>query len=167
MHQQRLELLIGSNVFRDTNGVVKVEEKEQLVVEWRPDERLLLLTMDLYDEQGARAAHLRRNVLVVNRSGQFGVEIHQSTADIRTDPPWVRLVDHQSGMVAIEVLIASEYRAHIRSGRFYSHRGTLVEITPHHCRLGSQATWFGEITEARGGMVILSSQRPQPFFTAP
>ncbi|MCP9455536.1 MAG: hypothetical protein NNA18_05445 [Nitrospira sp.] len=167
MHQQRLELLIGSNIFRDTNGVVKIEEKEQLVVEWRPNERLLLLTMDLYDEHGTHAAHVRRNVLVVNRSGQFGIEVHPSTTDIHTDPPWVRLFDHQSGMVVLDVLMTSEYRAHIRAGRFFSHRGTGVDITPHYCRLGSHATLFGEIIEARGGMVVLSSQRAQPFFTAP
>lgn len=167
VRQQRFELLIGSNVFRDTNGVVKIEEKEQLVVEWRPDEGLLLVTMDLYDEQGTRTAHLRRNVLAVNRSGQFGVEVHRSTADIRTDPPWIRLFDHQYGMMVLDVLMTSEYRAHVRSGRFYSHRGTLVEITPHYCRLGSQATLFGEIVEARGGMVVLGSERSRPLSPAP
>lgn len=167
VRQQRFELLIGSNVFRDTNGVVMIEEKEQLVLEWRPDEGLLLVTMDLYDEHGIHVAHLRRNVFAVNRSGQFSIEVHPSTADIRTDPPWIRLFDHQSGIVVLDVLMSSEYRAHIRSGRFYSHRGTLVEITPHYCRLGSQATWFGEIIDARGGMVVLGSERPRPPSPAP
>ncbi|MCP9471911.1 MAG: hypothetical protein NNA30_04185 [Nitrospira sp.] len=163
MRQRRFELLIGSNVFRDTNGVVKIEEKEQLVVEWRPDEGLLLVTMDLYDERGIHVAHLRRNVLVVNRTGQFGIEVHRSAGDIHADPPWVRLFDIRSGLSMLDVQMISEQRAHIRSGCFHSHRGTPVEITPHYCRLGSQATLFGEIIEARGGMVVLGSERSRPF----
>lgn len=167
MHQQRFELLIGSNVFRDTNGIVKIQDKEQIVVEWLPDDGLLLVTMDVYDEQGVRTAHLRRNVLVVNRSGKFGVEIHRTAENSGNDPPWVRLYNIQSGLVVLDVHMTSEHRAHIRSGRFYSHRGTLVEITPHYCRLGSQAALFGEIIEARGGMVVLGSERPRPFSPAP
>ncbi|MCA1957537.1 MAG: hypothetical protein LDL14_03285 [Nitrospira sp.] len=167
LRQQRFELLIGSNVFRDTNGVVRIEEKEQLVLEWRPDEGLLLMTVDLYDEHGIHVAHLRRNVLVVNRSGQFGIEAHRSGDSIENDPPWVRLFDTRSGLSVLEVRMTSEHRVHIASGRFHSHRGTPVEITPHYCRLGSQATLFGEIVEARGGMVVLGSERSRPFSPSP
>ncbi|CUQ65478.1 hypothetical protein [Candidatus Nitrospira inopinata] len=167
LRQQRFELLIGSNVFHDTNGVVMIEEKEQLVLEWRPDEELLLVTMDLYDERGIHVAHLRRNVFAVNRSAQFSVEVHRSADDIGADPPWVRLFDNQSGLSVLDVHITSEHRVRISSGRFHSHRGTPVEITPHYCRLGSQATLFGEIVEARGGMVVLGSERPRPPSPAP
>lgn len=163
VRQQRFELLIGSNVFRDTNGVVTIEEKEQLVLEWRPDEGLLLVTMDLYDERGVRVAHLRRNMFVVNRLEQFGIEAHRSGDGIESAPPWVRLFDIRSKLSVLDVQMISEHRAHIRSGWFHSHRGTPVEITPHYCRLGSQATLFGEIIEARGGMVVLGSERSRPF----
>ncbi|MCS6896752.1 MAG: hypothetical protein NZM29_02165 [Nitrospira sp.] len=167
VQQQRFELLIGSNIFRDTNGVVQILEKEQLVLELRPDEGLLLVTMDLYDEHGARLAHLRRNMFAVNRSRQFEVEVHGSESGIENDPPWVRLFEKQSGLLILEASMASPHRAHIRAGRFYSHRGTLIEITPHYCRLGSQTTLFGEIIEARGGMVILGPNRLRPFFSPP
>ncbi|MCP9439865.1 MAG: hypothetical protein NNA20_10785 [Nitrospira sp.] len=167
MRQQRFELLIGSNVFRDTNGVVKVEEKEQLVLELLPDEGLLLVTMDLYDEHGVHVAHLRRNRFAVNQSGQFSVETHHAIDRIGNDPPSVRLFDTRSGLSVLEAHMISEHRVHILSGRFHSHRGTPVEITPHYCRLGSQATLFGEIVEARGGMIVLDSQRPRPFSPTP
>jgi len=48
--EQGIELHVGSNVFRTTNGVIKLQGKEQLVLEVRPDPPTLLLTMDLYDE---------------------------------------------------------------------------------------------------------------------
>jgi hypothetical protein len=158
-----LELLIGSNLFRDTNGVVKIDGKEQLVFEFKPDQGLLLLTMDLYSEGGTHIAHLRRNMLVLNQAGQFSAESHRAQQDVPDDFPWVRLLDHRTGRVALEARGASEHRVHITTGQFHSHRGTPVEITPNFCRLGSGTTLFGDIVESRGGMVLLGSMPAQSF----
>ena len=70
-----LELRIGSNIFRSTNGVVKIHGKEQLVLEVKPERGLLLATLDLYNEHGIRLAHLRRNVLMLNDNGRFTVDV--------------------------------------------------------------------------------------------
>jgi hypothetical protein len=150
-----LELLIGSNIFRNTNGVVKIHGKEQLVLESKREQGLLLLTIDLYGEGGTHIAHLRRNVLALNQAGQFTIEIHRAQNDSLTDAPWVRLSDQQSGEIVLEARVASENKIQITSGKFYSHKGTLVEITPHYCRIGSGMTLFGDIAENRGGMVVL------------
>jgi len=150
-----LELLIGSNIFRNTNGVVKIHGKEQLVVESKPEQGLLFVTIDLYGEGGLHIAHLRRNVLVLNQEDRFAIDIHRAQHDTATDAPWVRLSDRQSGEVVLEARVVAENRIQIASGKFYSHKGTLVEITPHYCRIGSGTTIFGDIMENRGGTVIL------------
>lgn len=160
-----LELVIGSNVFRDTNGVVAIQGKEQLVIEFLPEQKLLLVTMDLYDTQGTQIAHLRRNVLMRNRHGQFAAEIHQPQHDMQVDLPWVRLLDRKSGSLVIEIRMDSAYRARILSGAFSSHQGMPVEITPNYCRIGSQRAFFGNIAENRGGMVLLGSQLSLAFPT--
>jgi hypothetical protein len=151
-----LELLIGSNVFRNTNGVLKIDGKEQLVLESKPEQGLLLLTIDLYGEDGLRLAHIRRNVPVVNKTGQFTVEVHRVDGDdSRTHAPWIRLFNQQSSEIVLEARLVSENRVQITSGRFYSHQGTLVEITPHYCRIGAGTTRFGDIADNRGGTVVL------------
>lgn len=150
-----LELLIGSNIFRNTNGVVKIHGKEQLVIESKPEQGLLLVTIDLYGEDGTHIAHLRRNVLALNQAGQFTIDIHRAQPDSPNDTPWVRLSDQQAGEIVLEARMASENKAQITSGKFYSHKGTLVEITPHYCRIGSGMTLFGDIAETRGGTVVL------------
>ena len=150
-----LELLIGSNIFRNTNGVVKIHGKEQLVLESKPEQGLLLVTIDLYGEGGTHIAHLRRNVLALNQTGQFIIDIHRAQSDLLTDAPWVRLSDQQSGEIVLEARVASENKIQITSGKFYSPKGTFVEITPNYCRIGSDMTLFGDIVENRGGMVIL------------
>lgn len=149
------ELLIGSNIFRNTNGVVTIQGKEQLVLETRPEQGLLLVTIDLYDATGSQIAHVRRNVLVINRAAQFSIDIHQATTDMPSDAPWVRVYGRQSGEIAFEARIVSDNRIQITSGRFYSHTGVLVDITPHYCRIGSGRTLFGDIVENRGKTVVL------------
>ncbi len=74
LSKPRLELRIGSNIFRSTNGVVKIHGKEQLVIEVKPDPGLLLATLDLYNERGVRIAHLRRNVLTLNDNERFTID---------------------------------------------------------------------------------------------
>lgn len=149
------ELLIGSNIFRNTNGVVTIQGKEQLVLETRPEQGLLLVTIDLYDATGSQIAHVRRNALVINRAAQFSIDIHQATTDMPSDAPWVRVYGRQSGEIAFEARIVSDNRLQITSGRFYSHTGALVDITPHYCRIGSGRTLFGDIVENRGKTVVL------------
>ncbi len=155
LSQPRFELRIGSNIFRSTNGVVKIHGKEQLVIEVKPEQGLLFATLDLYDECGARIGHLRRNVLTLNERGRFTVDVPlgQSLSSVNT--PSVRVTDQQLGHVVLEARLASEYRVDLTCGKLYSHKGMPVEITPHYCRIGSSTALFGNIVEARGGPVIL------------
>ena len=150
LSKPRLELRIGSNIFRNTNGVVTIHGKEQLVVELKPELGQLLITLDLYNEQGIRNAHLRRNVLTLNERGRFAVETsHGQTL------PAIQLSDLQSGDLALEVHMMSVHRVDLVCGKLFSHKGMPVEITPHYCRIGSHTTLFGEILDMRGGPAIL------------
>ncbi len=54
-----MELTIGSQVVRNTSGVLMVQGKEQLCLEWGPERHQLLLTMNLYNTGGKRVARLR------------------------------------------------------------------------------------------------------------
>ena len=150
-----IELRIGSNSFRHTNGVITIQGKEQLVLEAKPEQGLFLMTIDLYSHKGAKIAHLRRNVLMVNHNGRFLIHTNQGQPDPPTDQPWILLTDRETGEIVLEARMPTESKIHIPSGKFYSHKGDLVEITPHYCRIGSGMTLFGDIREAQGGSVVL------------
>ena len=150
LSKPRLELRIGSNIFRNTNGVVTIHGKEQLVVELKPELGQLLITLDFYSEQGIRIAHLRRNVLTFNERERFAVETSQGQT-----LPVVQLSDLQSGHPVLEVRMVSVYRVDLVCGKLFSHKGMPLEITPHYCRIGSHTTLFGEILDMRGGPAIL------------
>jgi hypothetical protein len=155
LSKAEFEVRIGSNIFRNTNGVVAIHGKEQLVIEVKPDRGLLLATLDLYNERGIRLAHLRRSVFALNEGGRFAVDVPLGQRLSSVDSPTVLVTDLQGGHVVLEARMASEHRVDLVCGKLYSHKGTLVEITPHYCRIGSGTTLFGNIVEARGGPAVL------------
>lgn len=147
------ELLIGSNIYRNTNGVVKIHGKEQLVLEYRPEDGRLLLTIDLYDEAGDHVAHIRRNRLLLNSNERFAIDSAGAGGD--GERPFVRLSQRGPGTVVFEASALSDRRFFISAGKFYSHKGMAVDITPHYCRIGCGTALFGDIVENRGGTVVL------------
>lgn len=151
-----LELNIGTNIFRNTNGVLRIQGKEQIVLEHRPDDHHLLLTMDLYDGEGKHVAHLRRNTWAVNVANRFAVATTSaSSLSLFSEPRWLKVSDSHTGDTVLELTLTSYAKIHLVSGKFYSHKGQLVEITSHLCRIGSGVTMFGDVFESRGGIASI------------
>mgnify|MGYP000867247021 FL=1 len=146
-HKHSLEIRLGSNIFRNTNGVIRVQGKEQLVLELAPEQDRILLTIDLYDGSGNHVAHLRRN--------RFSLSTSDSPPTLFPNLPWLKLTDQETGETVLEAAVAPGEKIHVATGKFYSHRGQLIEITSHFCRVGSTHTLFGDVFEARGGTAVL------------
>jgi hypothetical protein len=144
-----VELHVGSNVFRTTNGVVKLQGKEQIALEVRP------LTMDFYDEEGRRIGHLRRNTLSGSSASRFAVAI-SSTHSPSVNEPWtVTVSDLATGDTVVEAYLFQKQKIRIATGRFYTHKGELVTVSPHFFRVGTGPTRFGDVADSRGGEAVI------------
>ena len=150
MPEQGLELHVGSNVFRNTNGVVKLQGKEQLVLETQPQPLALLLTMDLYDGQGTRVGHIRRNALSAHSADRFTINVKAGGDATQDDPPSVTVADRTTGHTVFEACIVQRRKIRITVGQFCTHKGELVTVSPHYCRIGTGLTLFGDVSESRG-----------------
>lgn len=150
-----LELHMGSNVFRNINGVVKLQGKEQMFWEVAPDLETLLLTMDLYDEKGVRVGHIRRNALKSGEVGRFAVTVNSSAGARPDNVPSVTVSDRSNGQIVIEAFLVQGRKIRIAAGNFHTHKGELVQISPHYCRIGTGRTLFGDIVESRGGNALI------------
>ena len=150
-----LEIRLGSNIFRNTNGVLRVQGKEQLVLELSPERNRILLTIDLYDGSGNHIAHLRRNRWAFNDGNRFALNTSDSSPTLFPNLPWLKLTDQETEETVLEAAVAPEGKIQVATGKFYSHRGQLIEITSHFCRVGSTHTLFGDVYEAGGGTAVL------------
>jgi hypothetical protein len=150
-----LELHMGSNVFRNINGVVKLQGKEQIFWEVAPDLQTLLLTMDLYDDNGIRVCHIRRNVVKSGGAGRFMVTVNSHGSARPDNVPSVTVSDRSNAQIVIEAFLVQGRKIRIATGSFYSHKGELVQISPHYCRIGAGRTLFGDVVESRGGNALI------------
>jgi hypothetical protein len=150
-----LELHMGSNVFRNINGVVKLQGKEQMFWEVAPDLETLLLTMDLYDDKGIRVGHIRRNVIKSGDVGRFAVTVNLHVNARPDNPPSVTVSDRSNGQTVVEAFLVQGRKIRIAAGSFYTHKGELVQISPHYCRIGTGRTLFGDVIESRGGNALI------------
>jgi hypothetical protein len=153
--EQGLELHVGSNVFRNTNGVVKLQGKEQLVLETQLDPLMLLLTMDLYDDRGTRIGHVRRNVLSAQSGARYTINVKTSSEANPNDPPSVAIADRSTGHTVFEACLMQRRKIRITVGHFRTHKGELVTVSPHYCRIGTGVTLFGDVAESRGSSAAI------------
>lgn len=148
-----MELRIGSNSFRNTNGVLTLQGKEQVVLELPAHENQLLLTMDFYDAAGLHIAHLRRNSWAFNYKDRFEISTGPATLPLFREPTWLKVLDKETGAIAFEARAEGKNQVQVPRAQFHTHKGQLVEITSHLCRLGGAVTLFGEVSDLRGGAV--------------
>jgi hypothetical protein len=140
--QVKLEINIGSNIIRNTSGVLNVSGKDQIWLEVS-DYSQLLLTMDIYDSGKNHIAKLRRNAWVFNNKQAY---------DITTAPNSLKLIDKVSGDTVVEAQILGKNKILIPQGRFYTYQGTLVEITPKYWKIAG-ITMSGNIIDSCGKAV--------------
>jgi len=150
-----MELNVGSNIFRNANGVLTLHGKEQIVLEMKPDHTQLLLTMDLYDTEGSHIAHLRRNFWAFNDKNRFQLSTSPVALSLFSDPVWLKLTDKETGDVLLEVSAVDKEKVQVLRGKFHTHKGKLVEITSHYCRIFGSSKKFCEVADARGGAVVI------------
>jgi hypothetical protein len=153
--EQGLELHVGSNVFRATNGVMRLQGKEQIVLEVQPEPPALLLTMDFYDAQGQRIGHLRRNQLSAMGSSRFSISVTAAPDATIDDPLAVRVSDRATGSTIIELYAFQRRKIRVTSAQFHTHKGDVVSISPHYCRIGTGLAMFGDVIEGRGGAAMI------------
>ena len=150
-----LELHVGSNIFRTTNGVIKIQGKEQIVLEVQPDPPALLLTMDFYDEQGQRIGHLRRNQLSAAGASRFAVGVTAPPDATLDDSLTITVSERATGSTVVEVYLFQRRKIRFTTAHFHTHKGEVVSISPHYCRLSTGLTMFGDVVEGRGGTAAI------------
>jgi hypothetical protein len=153
--EPEMELNVGSNVFRNTNGVLKLDNKEQVVLQIQEEEHQLFLTMDLYDSGGNHIAHLRRNAWGFNMKNRFALEKIPISASLFTYPLCLRVIDQETSEVVLEAKLIEKGIVHISQGKLYSHKGHLLEVTPHCWRVSGKPSMFGSVQDVRGGAALI------------
>ena len=114
-----MQVTIGSNRLRNTDGIVSVRGDEQIKFEWGPSYAELLLTMDLYNVDGYHIARLRRNQWTFNDRERF--LFAGSTKGLN-------IVDTKSKQVVLEARVVGGDSVVVTQGAFHNSNGHPIEI---------------------------------------
>ena len=115
-----MQLTIGSQRLRNTDGIITVSGSRQICLEWGPVDSELLLTMNLYGSGGTHIARLRRNQWTFNDRDRF---------EFATTARGLNLVDTKLRRVVLDARILGADSVVITQGEFYSSTGHQVELT--------------------------------------
>ena len=118
-----MQLTIGSNRLRNTDGIVSVRGDEQIKFEWGPSYAELLLTMDLYNVSGYHIARLRRNQWTFNDRDRF-----RFVGSAKR----LNLVDTKSEQVVLEARVVGGDSVVVTQGAFHNSKGHPIEIAMEH-----------------------------------
>jgi hypothetical protein len=71
------------------------------------------------------------------------------------DLPSVTVTDRVTGHTVFEACLMQKRKIRITSGRFCTHKGEVVTVSPHYCRIGTGLTMFGDVAESRGNAAVI------------
>ncbi|MFO0773599.1 MAG: hypothetical protein U0172_02905 [Nitrospiraceae bacterium] len=140
-----MNIEIGSNVYRNTNGVVEMEGVQQFNVSVKPTTGAILLNFVLFDQNGRMTAKVIDSNLAFNE---------RRACEIVKTPTSVELKDVEAGHVVIRVAKPAEDRIVIDQGKFWTIKGHLCTISESACKIDKH-TLSKQSTDAKGGNVSI------------
>jgi hypothetical protein len=115
-------LTIGSNAIAKTSGVLIVEGKEQISLDYAGSSGQLLLNVELYDKGGERIAELHRNAWTFVKDAD--------RYEFTTNPRSLRLVEKASGLVVFEANVNDKGAIEVPRAQFFTPSGTAIRVEP-------------------------------------
>ena len=141
-----MDINIGSNKLRNTNGIFTAHNQELIRVEVGETDGQLLLTMDMYMPTGSEVAKLERNTWVSNEGNRF---------EVTAEPHSVKVMDKTLKNVVIQLATEDNKRIAVPLAKFYTSKGMLSEVSGEWWRVGNKMELTGIDMDLEGGNIEL------------
>lgn len=140
-----MDLEIGSNLYRNTDGIVEIDGVPQIMIALRKPGGPLLVNFVVFDNVGRVAAKVVDSTMAFNER-----RAHELT---RT-PTGLVMKHLESGKVVLQVELKESGRVVVQKGEFLTVQGHLLEISPVEWRLEKRRMSGGD-TDLKGGAVLI------------
>jgi hypothetical protein len=140
-----MDLEIGSNLYRNTDGMLEIEGVPQIMIALRKPGGPLLVNFVVFDNVGRVEAKMVDSTMAFNER-----RAHELT---RT-PTGLVMKHSESGKVVLQVELKESGRVVVQKGEFLTVKGHLLEISPVEWRLEKRRMSGGD-TDLKGGAVLI------------
>lgn len=139
-----MDISIGSNQLRNTNGVFTADDRNLISVEISETDGALLLSMDLYNPAGSQVAKLERNAWASNDQERF---------ELKTNIHSIMLVDNTLKGVVLLVKKEGDSSVVIPQAKFYLPGGMVSEVTAEQWHVGNKMELKNTEVDLHGGAI--------------
>src|SRR2546427_4395446 len=137
-----MDVEIGSNLYRNTDGAVEIEGVPQLMLALRRPGGPLLVHFVLYDNVGRVVAKVVDSTIAFNERRAY---------ELTKLPAGLVLTHVESGKAALQAELKENGRVAVQKGEFLTVKGHLLEISPVEWRGGKSRLRCGGTGIRRGG----------------
>lgn len=138
-----MDVEIGSNLYRNTNGTIEIEGVPQMHIALKEPSKTVLVNFALFDQNGKMIAKLVDSTLMFNERRAY--EVSKTAAGFR-------LTHTESKRVVLQVEVTSADRVVFSQGGFHSIKGHLVEVSSKEWKVDRLQS-SGTTQDAQGGPV--------------
>jgi hypothetical protein len=140
-----MDVEVGSNLYRNTDGMIEIEGVPQIQVTLKPATGMLLVNFALFDMEGKVTAKLNDSTLMINEKRAYEV----------TKTPKSLLLTHlASGTVILQMEVKAPDVVALTKGEFHTIKGHVIRISPTEWNIDKLRA-SGTTQDAKGGPVAL------------
>jgi hypothetical protein len=116
-----MDVEVGSNVYRNTDGMIEIEGVPQIQVALKATTGALLVNFALFNEDGKVTAKLNDSTLMINEKRAY---------DVVTTPKSLLLTHSASGIIVLQIEVKATGVVALTKGEFHTIKGHIIRISP-------------------------------------
>ncbi len=140
-----MDVEVGSNLYRNTDGVIEIEGVPQIQVAFKPHTGALLVNFALFDADGKLTAKLNESTLMVNE---------KRAHEVTKTPKNLLLTHSVSGTVILQIDVKAPGIVAFTKGEFHTIKGHVIQISATEWKIDKLRA-SGTTHDAKGGSVVL------------
>lgn len=140
-----MDVEVGSNLYRNTDGTIEVEGIPQLQIALKPTTGALLVNFALFDAGGKVTAKLNDSTLMINEKRAY---------EVSKTPKSLVLTHLTSGTVILKMDVKAPDLVAFTKGEFHTIKGHVIQISPTEWKIDKLRA-SGTTQDVKGGSVVL------------
>lgn len=140
-----MDVEVGSNLYRDTDGMIEIEGAPQIQVTLKPKTGDLLVTFALFDAGGKVTAKLIDSTLMINERRAY---------EVNRTPKTLRLTHSASETVILQMDVKAPGVVTFTKGEFHTIKGHVFYVSSTEWNIDKLHV-SGTIQDLKGGSVVL------------
>jgi hypothetical protein len=121
-----MDVEVGSNVYRNTDGMIEIEGVPQIEVALKPGTGALLVNFALFNDEGKVIAKLNESTLMINEKRAY---------DVTRTSKGLLLTHSASGTVILQIEMTAPGVVALTKGEFHTVKGHVIRISPTEWRI--------------------------------